>query len=194
MQKKYFSSLVALGAALLLALVVFFSGTLHLAKAPDSLQFIASDSPAQMQTADFTVQLGSKVHSAAVQAELWQNGECSPSEAFILSGNAKELHIFTAIDGFGDFYAPTISVQIHAGDDAPSLLQEYTLPKSAVGWSFTSYTDGETIEAVPGEDAILAAWAFDLGSGVRSYACRELTPQELGSAPCLLVIRAKFQS
>lgn len=188
MQKKHFPFFVAVGAAILLALGVVFACRLHADPQPDYLQYTADANPAQNQHADFTLHLGNRVHSAAVWAELWQNGECLFSDTLLLNASDTALHIFVGIDGLSDFYAPNAEVKLSA-DGTGSVQQEYTLPKSAVGYVFSSYEDEDVIEVAPGEEKILANWSFDLGSG---HTVGYYSLEDLPNASCLLVIKASF--
>ena len=66
---------------------------------------------------------------------------------------------------------------------------------SAIGWAFNAYEEGEQVIAVPGEEKILAAMAFDTGEGVRAFDPETLLkePERLEQAEYMLVIRAAFE-
>ena len=66
---------------------------------------------------------------------------------------------------------------------------------SAIGWAFNAYEEGEQVIAVPGEEKILAAMAFDTGEGVRVFDPETLLKEQsrLKQAEYMLVIRAVFE-
>ena len=84
------------------------------------------------------------------------------------------------------------------GQYGGSLLTSFQLPeeKQAVGWSFTSFEEGEKIAVQLDTEQILAALAFDMGNGVQVFDCEILTrePERLEQAEYIVVIRACFDS
>lgn len=85
-----------------------------------------------------------------------------------------------------------MNVQISTNEQAGSIMTYFELPPQVIGYSFSAYEDNEIIQVNAREEQILAAMAFDVGSGVRSVDCTSLLaePERLTSASCLLIVHA----
>ena len=168
------------------------------ADAGDTIRFRKVDSslPAS-QSASYELSLGNRVGGASVTAELWLNGQCVSSTPVTLCADTPVLSMNFRVDGYGSGKdARGLDVQLETGEVSGSVLTHFELPEKVLGYSFTAYEDGKTIEVRPDEERILAAMAFDTGSGVRTVDCETLSADgtRLADYSCVLVIRADFTS
>lgn len=182
-------------AAFAVLCFIAFSYTAHSTQ-QDTLKFLKEDlAPANTQYADYEVNIGKNVGGATITAELWQDGVCVKSSPVVLNNQTDRLHISLLTDGFGTNEGIRgLNAQIDTNEKAGSELTYFELPPQVKGYSFSAYEHKEVIKANAGEEKILAAMAFDLGTGVRSMNCTTLSeePERITSAPCLLIVRAVF--
>lgn len=162
----------------------------------DTLTFVRNEAvPANMERADYSIQIGNAVGGAAVTAELWMDGECITSAPVIINSETKALHVLCRIDS-SDAESETrgMQVQLDTDEKAGSLITYFDLPATVRGYSFTAYENGEVLEVSTDKDSILAALAFDIGSGVRSFDCKSDAddPDRVKSESCVVLIRASF--
>lgn len=163
----------------------------------DSLKFVQKETPQHnMYCVDYEVNLGNKVESATVVAELWQDGTCTESSPVTtINAETKELHLSLSLDDFDETNEYRgITVQVDMETNADAALTHFELPQTVSGYTFSDYDDNETLEANAGADVILAALAFDMGAGVQDVDCRSLAenPDNVSSYPCLLIVRSSF--
>ncbi len=165
-------------------------------KMPDDyLTYVQSFMPSGMQGDDFTVALGKNVHGAVVQAELWQNGQCTEGEKITVSEDTQQLHILVSTGELNNAKGiPSVQVQLDLDNSSESSVSRFLLPTSTIGYSYSGYIDHDVVSVTPGQQVILACLAPDTGSGVQSYRCTALSedPELLKSAACLVVVRAEF--
>ena len=162
----------------------------------DSLKCVReNETPARLQCADYEVNIGKKAGGAKIIAELWQDGSCTESTPVMINEETKEIHITLSVDGFGNTEGGQgLNVQIDTDEKLGSMLTYFELPTQVSGYSFTDYDKNEVIEVNLDTEVILAAMAFDTGTGVRTLDCRNLAddPDYLSSYSCLLIIRSAF--
>lgn len=171
----------------------------------DTLRFRADSQAAlDRQGGWFDVKLDGKVKSGIFHAEQWQNGQCTKSGYISIDQDVKELSLTcSVVKDEEDGVWVGVDIQLGpSGPDGNCLLTRFMLPERrpagvpgrGLGFSFTSYEEGEYIQVAPGENRILAAMAFDLGNGVESYSCEglEQDPERLENAEYLVVIRGGF--
>lgn len=151
----------------------------------------------------FDVQLDRKVKSGVFYAEQWQDGKCTKSDSIFIGQDARELSLTcTVVKDKEDGAWLGVDIQLGPETDGSCLLTRFMLPERrpigvpgrGLGFSFSSYEEGEYIQVAPGENRILATMAFELGNGVESYSCEglEQDPERLKNAEYLVVIRGKF--
>lgn len=168
----------------------------------DTLRF-RNDAGAEMYGGWFDVNLDREVKSGTLYAEQWQNGECTRSASIGINQDTRELALLCSIvkdETDGGWMG--LDIQIGPSEiDGGDLLTRFILPElpdgtpgRGQGFSFTSFEEGKYVQVAPGENRILAAMAFDLGEGVRSYSCEALEqePKRLEEAEYLVVIRGVF--
>lgn len=164
----------------------------------DSLRFKKGNaSIPHMEMFSYELNMGNKVNSGTLTAELWQNGECSKSSPVILNSQTKEIGVSLLIDGYEtDEAVKGLNVQIDTDEVSGSGLTRFEIPRDFKGYLFSAYEDNESMEISEENDLILAAMAFDTGDGVRSIDCRKLVsePSALSCYSYILVIRAEFSS
>lgn len=193
-KKKLFGViLIVIGIVICLGVGVNF---VKKQKQEDTLKFLKENvSPINTECADYEVNIGKNVGGATIIAELWQDGVCTQSSPVILNTQTSYLNISLLMDGFGTNEGiQGLNVQIDTNERVSSMLTYFDLPSQVRGYSFTAYDNKEVIKVNAGEEHILAAMAFDLGSGVRSMDCTSLLeePERVTSASCLLIVRAMF--
>jgi len=193
-KKKLFGViLIVIGIVICLGVGVNF---VKKQKQEDTLKFLKENvSPINTECADYEVNIGKNVGGATIIAELWQDGVCTQSSPVILNTQTSYLNISLLMDGFGTNEGiQGLNVQIDTNERVSSMLTYFELPSQVRGYSFTAYDNKEVIKVNAGEEHILAAMAFDLGSGVRSMDCTSLLEEQerVTSASCLLIVRAMF--
>lgn len=99
----------------------------------DMLKFIqGSASPFHTQSFSYEMKLGHQVNSAAVDAELWQNGICTKSAPVLLPKETKKLACSLLIDrSEADGAAKGVSVQLDTDEASGSALTFFELPRIA---------------------------------------------------------------
>ncbi len=99
----------------------------------DTLKFIqGSASPFHTQSFSYEMKLGHQVNSAAVDAELWQNGICTKSAPVLLPKETKKLACSLLIDrSEADGAAKGVSVQLDTDEASGSALTFFVLPRIA---------------------------------------------------------------
>lgn len=179
----------------LLMLLILLAGC---ADAGDTIRFRKVDSGLpNSRSASYELNLGNRVGGASAVAELWLDGECVSSTPVTLCADTPVLSMTFRVGGFGSGQdARGLDVQLETGEVSGSVLTHFELPEKVLGYSFTAYEDGETLEIRPDEERILVAMAFDTGSGVRTVDCETLAEDgtRLADYSCILVIRADFMS
>lgn len=162
--------------------------------AQDTIRLLGVEDGSWSWNADFAVDIGRQTGSGRIYAEQWSDGECVKSTPVSFTRYLEQLEVITSFDRENGI----VSIQIDTGQYGGSLLTSFQLPeeKQAVGWSFTSFEEGEKIAVQPDTEQILAALAFDMGNGVRVFDCETLIrePERLEQAEYIVVIRACFDS
>ncbi len=182
--------------AIVLCIIAVIVSIFNPAVSKDTLRMIEQESPVMGNIVKYEVNFGKQVKEANVYAEVWEKGECESiaclsvdQRAKVLSIQMKERKEDGKVEG----------VDIRLESDVPGGMQvTYAeLPKdfSAIGWAFNAYKEGDTVDAVPGEEKILAAMVFDTGEGVRVFDPETLLnePLRLEQTEYMLVIRAVFE-
>lgn len=181
-----------IAAAVILTALVGISLLTNPRPGQDTLKFLGVQDDSWSWNAEFAADFGEQVGSGTIYAEQWSDGECVRSSPVTFTRFIEELSIQTGFDRENG----SVNIQIDTDQYGGSLLTGFQLPddRKAIGWSFTSYEDGEKIAVNPGEERILAALAFDLGEGVRAFDCETLTrdPERLEQADYMIVIRICF--
>lgn len=179
---------VAVMLALLVGIGLLTNPTLE----QDTLELLGVQDDSWSWNAEFATDFGEQVGSGTIYAEQWSDGECVRSAPVTFTRYIQQLQILTQFDRENG----SVNIQMDTDQYGGSLLTGFQLPEGekAVGWSFTSYENGEKIAVKPGEERILAALAFDMGVGVRAFDCETLTrePERLEQAEYMVVIRICF--
>lgn len=140
---------------------------------------------------------GNHVMSGMVYAEQWRNGICSRSAPVSLNQYVENIEIWVNLRKENDRYVG-VGIQIDTDEYGGSLLTYFAFPDdfSARRWSFACYEEDEKVKVSSGEEKILAAIAFEEGSGIRVFDCETLvsSPEYLEEAEHMIVIRAFFDS
>ena len=185
-------SAFAIVLCIIAVIVTIFNPTVS----KDTLRMIEQESPVMGNIVKYEVDFGKQVEEANVYAEIWEKGECEVIACLPVDQRAKVLCIQMK-DRKADGKIAGLDIRLES--DVPGGMQvtyaELPQELSAIGWAFNAYEEGEQVIAVPGEEKILAAMAFDTGEGVRSFDPVTLLkePERLEQAEYMLVIRAVFE-
>lgn len=189
-------TLVISAFAIVLCSIAVIVSIFNPAVSKDTLRMIEQESPVMGNIVKYEVNFGKQVEEANVYAEVWEKGECEVIACLPVDQRAKQLCIQMK-DRKAD--GKTEGMDIRLESDVPGGMQvTYAeLPEdfSAIGWAFNAYEEGDIVDAIPGEEKILAAMAFDTGEGVRVFDPETLLkePSRLEQAEFMLVIRAVFE-
>ena len=182
--------------AIILCIIAVVVSIFNPVVSKDTLKMIEEKGPVLGNIVKYEVDFGKQVKEANVYAEIWEKGECEVIACLPVDQRAKVLCIQMKdrrVDG------EMAGVDIQLESDVPGGMQvtyaELPQELSAIGWAFNAYEVGEQVSAVPGEEKILAAMAFDTGEGVRVFDPETLLkePERLEQAEYMLVIRAVFE-
>ena len=182
--------------AILLCIVAVIVSIFNPAVSKDTLRMIEQESPVMGNIVKYEVDFGKQVEESNVYAEVWEKGECEVIACLPVDQRAKQLCIQMK-DRKAD--GKTAGIDIRLESDVPGGMQATyaELPQefSSIGWAFNAYEEGAQVIAVPGEEKILAAMAFDTGEGVRVFDPETLLkePERLEQTEYMLVIRAVFE-
>ena len=162
----------------------------------DNLRLINVSHSARSPSAQFEVELGNRVGSGELYVEQWSYGECVRSAPISLTSLAKEIQCFVNFRTT-DGVSTGVEIQVETDQYGGSLLTYFAFPENAsvIGWSFSSYQEGERIPVTPDTSSLLAVMAFDTGEGIlQSFTPRTLqeNPDLLAEAAYLIVLRAVF--
>ena len=185
-----------IGFAGLLALVLAICFLTLPAASHDSLKLTSVTGSAHIRSAEFEVQLGTEIGGGEIFVEQWSYGECVRSAPVPLTFYAKEIHCRATLRTT-DSEWEGVDIQIETDQYGGSLLTYFAFPENAsvIGWSFSSYQEGERIPVTPDTSSLLAVMAFDTGEGIlQSFTPRTLqeNPDLLAEAAYLIVLRAVF--
>ena len=189
-------TLVISAFAIALCIIAIIVSIFNPTVSKDTLRMIEQESPVMGNIVKYEVDFGKQVEEANVYAEVWEKGECEVIACLPVDQRAKVLCIQMK-DRKAD--GKTAGMDIRLESDVPGGMQvtyaELPQELSAIGWAFNAYEEGEQVIAVPGEEKILAAMAFDTGEGVRVFDPETLLkePERLEQAAYMLVIRAFFE-
>ena len=189
-------TLVISAFAIALCIIAIIVSIFNPTVSKDTLRMIEQESPVMGNIVKYEVDFGKQVEEANVYAEIWEKGECEVIACLPVDQRAKVLCIQMK-DRKAD--GKTVGMDIRLESDVPGGMQvtyaELPQELSAIGWAFNAYEEGEQVTAVPGEEKILAAMAFDTGEGVRVFDPETLLkePERLEQAEYMLVIRAAFE-
>ena len=189
-------TLVISAFAIVLCIIAVVVSIFNPAVSKDTLKMIEEKGPVLGNIVKYEVNFGKKVKEANIYAEVWEKGECEVLACLPVDQKAKVLCIQMK-DRKAD--GKTAGIDIRLESDVPGGMQatyaELPQELSAIGWAFNAYEEGEQVIAVPGEENILAAMAFDTGEGVRVFDPETLLneTERLEQAEYMLVIRAVFE-
>ena len=173
------------------------NGTEFYYEEPDDsrLIFYKQEPPAGAQRADFRVSFDDKLSYGEVWAEYWQSGTCTRSQPLTLTTAVEKLHLVFQKQFSAQNAVPVVQLSLEA-DAARQVSASFTMPEDMMGFGFKSYEDGTELPLQDGEDVVLAAFAPDLGDGVRMYSCTELAamPELYQEADSILIVKAAFGS
>lgn len=145
---------------------------------------------------NFGVNFADEVKSGTIYVEQWNNGECIKSFPGVLAKDINEIYIRMNIDPNGVEYNGNVAVWTDQYGGEWWTKFAFPEEEEMVAWYFESYEQGCELEVQPGEERILAAMAFDNGSGVSEFDCDTLVsqPQLLEEAGYMIVVRAIFDN
>ena len=162
----------------------------------DTLRMIEQESPVMGNIVKYEVDFGKQVKEANVYAEVWEKGECEVIACLPVDQRAKVLSIQMK-DRRVEGKLAGVDIRLESDVSGGMQVAYAELPEelSAIGWAFNAYEEGDTVDAIFGEEKILAAMAFDAGEGVRVFDPETLLnePSRLEQAEYMLIIRAVFE-
>lgn len=133
----------------------------------------------------FTLDLAKEMQGTVI-AERWENGRCVSTDPIFMNNLTQQIQLYLDPQENG------VNVQLGV-DNGDTLLEIFSYPEGEkpIGWSFVSLDEGEKTILQSGKDRIIAAMAFDFGTGVKSYSCDTLSAdqQRVENAAYLIVIR-----
>ena len=134
----------------------------------------------------FSLDLAEGVHGTVI-AERWENGSCVSTNPVFMNNATQQIQLYLDPQDNG------VNVQLGV-DNGDAILENLSYPEDEkpVGWSFVSLDEGEKTSLQFGKDRIIAAMAFDFGTGVKSYSCDTLSAdkKQVEDAAYMIVIRA----
>ena len=154
-----------------------------------------TDSPANTNKLSYDIQLGNKVMSGQIFVEQWIDGACVKSAPVVMTQYVDSIDIIMR-DRREDGTSVGTDIQIETNQYGGSLLTYFEHPKNfdVRGWGFTGYELNEKRRLTSNDEVILAAKAFDDGSGIRTFGCETLVnePDRIEDAGYMIVVRAVF--
>ena len=194
---KWKKPTIAISAfAIVLCIIAVIVSIFNPAVSKDTLRMIDENGPVMGKIVKYEVNFGKQVKEANIYAEVWEKGECEIIACLPVDQKAKVLSIQMKDRRENGKMA---GVDIRLESDVPGGMQvtyaELPEELSAIGWAFNAYEEGDTVDAISGEEKILAAMLFDTGEGVRVFDPETLLnePSRLEQAEYMLVIRAVFE-
>lgn len=194
---KWKKPTIAISAfAIVLCIIAVIVSIFNPAVSKDTLRMIDENGPVMGKIVKYEVNFGKQVKEANIYAEVWEKGECEIIACLPVDQKAKVLSIQMKDRRENGKMA---GVDIRLESDVPGGMQvtyaELPEKLSAIGWAFNAYEEGDTVDAISGEEKILAAMVFDTGEGVRVFDLETLLkePSRLEKAEYMLVIRAVFE-
>lgn len=134
----------------------------------------------------FSLDLAEGVHGTVI-AERWENGSCVSTNSVFMNNATQQIQLYLDPQDNG------VNVQLGV-DNGDAIWENLSYPEDEkpVGWSFVSLDEGEKTSLQFGKDRIIAAMAFDFGTGVKSYSCDTLSAdkKQVEDAAYMIVIRA----
>ena len=122
-----------------------------------------------------------------VIAERWENGRCVSTNPVFMNNLTQQIQLYLDPQGNG------VNVQLGV-DNGDTILENFSYPegRQPVGWSFVSLEEGKKEPLQSGTNQIIAAMAFDFGTGVKAYSCESLSANKepIEKAAYIIVIRA----
>lgn len=183
---------VAAMALCLAVAVCFLTNPLVLG---DHFVLANSEGPADTNTLTYDLQLGEQVQSGTLYVEQWIKGECIRSTPVVMSKDTQSITILMSECREEGIPVGT-DIQMETAPYGGSAVTYFAHPEdlSIRGWSFQGYPLQEKNKLSSGEEVILAARAFDTGSGVRVYSPETLVsePERLEDASYMIVVRGIF--
>lgn len=154
-----------------------------------------TDSPANTNKLSYDIQLGNKVMSGQIYVEQWIDGACVKSTPVVMTQYVDSIDIVMR-DRREDGTSVGTDIQIETNQYGGSLLTYFEHPQNfdVRGWGFTGYELNEKRRLMSNDEVILAAKAFDDGSGIRTFGCETLVnePDRIKDAGYMIVVRAVF--
>ena len=162
----------------------------------DYIKLVEADTGADGIIATYEIALGEQKGGGNIYAEQWINGACvrSAPVAFTQLAGSIQIQLRTRRQD-----QIQIGTDVQVGTDqyggARFTYFPHAQSESIVGWSFTSLEEDKKTDVADQEEMIVAAMAFDMGEGVRAFACETLLkePERLNEGEHI-VIRICFDA
>lgn len=137
----------------------------------------------------FSLNFAEEEMQGTVIAECWANGRCVSTNPVSINNLTQQIQLYLNPQENG------VNVQLGV-DNGSTISENFSYPEGEqpVGWSFVSLQEGKKESLQLGEDRIIAAMAFDFGTGIKSYSCDTLSAdkKQMENAAYIIVIRAFF--
>ena len=154
-----------------------------------------TDGPANTNKLSYDIQLGNGAMSGEIYVEQWIDGTCVKSSPVVMTQYVDSIEIIMR-DRREDGTSTGTDIQIETNQYGGSLLTYFEHPENfnVIGWGFTGYELNEKRRLTQNDEVILAAKAFDDGSGIRAFDCETLVnePERIKDAGYMIVVRAVF--
>lgn len=136
----------------------------------------------------FSLDLAKEAQGTVI-AERWENGRCISTDPVSINNLTQQIQLYLDPQENG------VNVQLGV-DNGDTVWETFSYPENEkpVGWSFVSLDEGTNTSLPFGKDRIIAAIAFDFGTGVKSYSCDVLSTdkERVENAAYMIVIRTSL--
>lgn len=160
----------------------------------DSVKLIEHSTPGNGFAAEYALDFSNAVNGCEIWAEQWINGTCSKSSIVTAAKETKRLGLKVQLRKENEVYTG-VDIQIDTDESGGSLLTYFASPdaQDILGWSFASFEEEKMYEIAPGDSMVIAALAFDVGNGVRTFSPESLTveSERLMSYDRIIVIKVR---
>ena len=178
MTRKIISAVVALFAA---AVLLVSCG-----EPANYISLISTESPSHTAHAEFELNIR-ELDGAEITAELHQDGRTTTAQMLTISMLAEKLSVTLTPNKLDDSgKIDSVSTECTADNITGNAMFQFT---EVNNWAFTAGKAGKKIGVNADDKKILAALAFDTGSGVKTVDLDSINPDEYS---CLILICANF--
>lgn len=145
----------------------------------------------------YALKLDKPAMSGQVSAEHWQNGRCVDSTAIDIDEATTELGIYLTPHRENNVMTG-MDVQLDKSGESAAAIGYFPVSRvrDHIGWAFSAQEQGERVTVSSEREIILAALAYDFGSGVLSPSCEALAqePERIAAAEEMIIVRVRWNA